>query len=310
LGYPLGLNFGEHHTVTNSTFSGNLASEGANIYCLTESTDGCGYPDSPALTLTNTILANGMANYLPAAENCNGRHSIFPNDGGYNISDDDSCGFLAANNSLSSTDPLLDPNGLPAANGSPSGLQDNGGPTMTIALMEESSAIDAIPTGLNGCATDIIEDQRGVMRPQNGDSDGTSGCDIGAFEKEDDIAPTASVTTSKKRSANATVAFSEAMVPASLMDDATDPVAQSSTSQAIVLLKGSATSTTVVPAKVKCTDPSCQTVILDPDVRLGKYKKYTVKVEGAADTDGLAVKDLMANELAQDRTRSYKTGAR
>jgi hypothetical protein len=94
------------------------------------------------------------------------------------------------------------------------------------------------------------------------------------------------------------------------MDDATDPVAQSSTSQAIVLLKGTSTSTTVVPAKVKCTDSSCQTVILDPDVRLGKFKKYTVRVEGAADMDGLAVKDLMANELAQDYTKSFKSGAR
>jgi hypothetical protein len=225
-------------------------------------------------------------------------------------SDDDSCGFEAANNSLSNTDPLLDPNGFPAANGSPSGLQDNGGLTMTIALMEESPAIDAIPTGTYGCATDITQDQRGVTRPQNGNSNGTSGCDIGAFEKEDDIAPTASVSTSKKRTANARVSFSETMDPASLMDEATDPVAQPSTSQAIVLLKGSSTSTTIVPAKVKCTDSSCQTVILDPDVKLGKYKKYTVKVEGAADTDGLAVKDLVANELAQDYTKSYKTGAR
>jgi hypothetical protein len=83
--------------------------------------------------------------------------------------------------------------------------------------MEGSPAIDAIPEGANGCATDITLDQRGVTRPRNGDSAGTSGCDIGAFEKEDDIAPTLSVKTSKKRKANATATFSEAMDPASLM---------------------------------------------------------------------------------------------
>jgi hypothetical protein len=137
-----------------------------------DSSDSCGHPDSPALTLRNTIVANGHS----AAENCNGsRHSIFPND--------DSCGFEAANDSLSNTDPLLDPNGFP------SGLQDNGGPTMTIALQEDSPAIDAIEQGANACATDITEDKRGVMRLQNGNSDGTSGRDLGAFETEDDIAP-------------------------------------------------------------------------------------------------------------------------
>jgi len=131
-----------------------------------------------------------MANGHSAAENCNGsRHSIFPYDGGNNVSDDDSCGFEAANDSLSNTDPLLDLNGFPTANGFPSGLQDNGGPTMTIALQEDSSAIDAIEQGANGCATDITEDKRGVMRLQSGNSDGTSGRDLGAFETEDDIAP-------------------------------------------------------------------------------------------------------------------------
>jgi hypothetical protein len=44
-------------------------------------------------------------------------------DGGYNIDDGTTCGFSAANNSMPSTDPLLDPKGL----------QNNGGPTQTIS---------------------------------------------------------------------------------------------------------------------------------------------------------------------------------
>ena len=56
-------------------------------------------------------------------------------------------------------------------------LADNGGPTMTHALLPGSVAIDKIPA--DSCEVD--EDQRGVTRPQ-GDS-----CDVGAFELE--VAP-------------------------------------------------------------------------------------------------------------------------
>lgn len=57
-------------------------------------------------------------------------------------------------------------------------MQNNGGPTQTIALEQGSPAIDAIPVGVNGCGTTITTDQRGITRPQG------SGCDIGAVEVE------------------------------------------------------------------------------------------------------------------------------
>jgi hypothetical protein len=60
-------------------------------------------------------------------------------------------------------DPLLDP----------AGLQDNGGPTQTIALQPGSPAIDAAVA----CPPPAT-DQRGVARPQG------AACDIGAFELE------------------------------------------------------------------------------------------------------------------------------
>ncbi len=57
-------------------------------------------------------------------------------------------------------------------------LASNGGPTQTHALLVASLARDAIPTGTNGCGTTVIDDQRGIPRPQP-----TGGqCDIGAFE--------------------------------------------------------------------------------------------------------------------------------
>jgi CSLREA domain-containing protein len=56
-------------------------------------------------------------------------------------------------------------------------LQDNGGPTKTIALLPESAAIDAAdPQEMEPT------DQRGVARPQDGNFDRVAAPDIGAFE--------------------------------------------------------------------------------------------------------------------------------
>ncbi len=78
-------------------------------------------------------------------------------DAGYNISDDATCGF-SATGSRNSTNPMLDP----------AGLQNNGGPTATIALDSESPAIDAIPladcTDLN--SNPIHTDQRRLDGPR------------------------------------------------------------------------------------------------------------------------------------------------
>ena len=136
-------------TLTNSTVSGNSASVAGGILTQVAATT----------TLTNTIVAKQTS-----GGNCAGVGSLL--DGGYNLDDDGSCGLSASNNSLPDTNPLLDP----------AGLQDNGGPTQTIALEQGSPAVDAIPVSVSGCGTTITTDQRGVSRPHG------SGCDIGAFE--------------------------------------------------------------------------------------------------------------------------------
>jgi len=145
-----GISNSDTLTVTNSTFSGNSANSGGGIH-----TSGT----FATATLKNTIVANS-----PSGGNCSGGIT----DGGYNIDDGTTCGFSQANNSLPSTPPLLDPNGL----------QNNGGPTKTIKPLKGSPAINAIPEATNGCGIEITTDQRGVNRPQG------SGCDIGAFEKK------------------------------------------------------------------------------------------------------------------------------
>ncbi len=75
---------------------------------------------------------------------------------GHNLESRNQCKFVAAGDRVD-TDPRLGP------------LADNGGPTLTLALLTGSPAIDA---GLDCPAVD----QRGVARPQG------PGCDIGAFE--------------------------------------------------------------------------------------------------------------------------------
>jgi len=138
--------------VTNSTISGNnVDPDGRGIY---QRYDG-------STTVTNTIVANN-----PSGGDCFGTIT----DGGHNISSDDTCGFDSANGSMPNTDPLLDP------------LQDNGGSTLTHALLPGSLAIDA-----GDDAQCPLTDQRGVVRPIDGDIDGEAVCDIGSFEFEQGI---------------------------------------------------------------------------------------------------------------------------
>ena len=148
-------NSGGTLTLTSSTISHNSVSEPNGGF----TPPVAGVSDFFGGTLT---IANSLIALQSGGPNCYGPNS----DAGYNLDDGTSCGFSAVNHSLSSTDPLLDP----------AGLKDNGGATQTIALGPGSPAIDAIPSGINGCGTTIMTDQRGVSRPQG------AGCDFGAFE--------------------------------------------------------------------------------------------------------------------------------
>jgi CSLREA domain-containing protein len=164
--------------VTNSTFVGNSAS-GSNSFG-----GGIGAIAGP-VTVKGTLLAdNGSGG------NCGGEVQI--TDSGYNLSDDASCDFSATG----SQNNVPDTSSVPgtALNLDPSGLQNNGGPTQTIALEGGSLATDAIPVAscqdvnVNPCtnppttsaAGPLVCDQRGEPRPGSGES----ACAIGAFEPQ------------------------------------------------------------------------------------------------------------------------------
>jgi CSLREA domain-containing protein len=149
-------------TITNSTFSGNSASAGGALF-----TDGAGSLTVTSSTLSGNsadlgggifnggfgtvALANTIVANSPSGGNCRG--VIL--DGGGNLSwPDTTCPGI-------NQDPLLGP------------LQNNGGPTETMALPPESPAVDAA-----GACPPPATDQRGVLRPQG------PRCDIGSFELE------------------------------------------------------------------------------------------------------------------------------
>jgi predicted outer membrane repeat protein len=158
-------------TVSDSTFSQNAATSfGGGLYnCNVGSGGGTDLThvtlwgnssgDGPAGGIYNgcgstTLVATIVAGSLNIGRDCGGVIT----DGGYNLDDDVSCGF-------SGTSLALTPAGL-----DPSGLQDNGGPTQTIALEKGSAAIGAVGSQ-SLCSTD---DQRGLGRP--------TPCDIGAYQ--------------------------------------------------------------------------------------------------------------------------------
>ncbi len=119
-------------------------------------------------TLTNSILfGSGGSGHV-----CAGDTVI---NGGYNISDDASCGFgtSTAANGKTIGDNVSEPTNVGL---DPGGLANNGGPTETIKLEPGSYAIDAVPLAHQCPATD----QRGDPRPEPGDNSGA--CDIGAVE--------------------------------------------------------------------------------------------------------------------------------
>ena len=160
--------------LTNTTASGNHSVKGGGIYnhagtlTLTNGTvnanhassDGGGISNNTGATLelVNTLIAGNEA---PTGLDCFGLLTSL----GHNlIGSDINCGFAKIGSDLVGTplspiDPLLGP------------LQDNGGPTLTHALLPGSLAIDA---GDDERSPET--DQRGVTRPIG------SASDIGSYE--------------------------------------------------------------------------------------------------------------------------------
>lgn len=158
---------GGNAMLASTTVAGNIAD--ANYSGVG---DGGGvYRAVGVLSLQNTLIGDNRdrSNEMPdcAGAVSSNDYNLIENTAGCSIS-----GAVAHN--LYGVDPNL------------LALADNGGATETHALSFLSPAIDAAnPLGCAATGGGLLgDDQRGVMRPQDGNNDGVALCDIGAYEIE------------------------------------------------------------------------------------------------------------------------------
>jgi uncharacterized repeat protein (TIGR01451 family) len=156
-------------TLVDATIAGNTAATNGggientgtlNAYNVTlisnSAVSGGGIFNSDTATFQNSIIANNFT-----GGNCNGAIG----DNGHNLDSAATCGFPIASSNLN---PLL-------------GARDS---TDTYAPLSGSPAIDRGSSAAPGSGGDACgaNDQRGAARPQDGNSNGTATCDIGAYE--------------------------------------------------------------------------------------------------------------------------------
>ncbi len=189
---PFASNRGGTVHLTNCTLSGNTISSAAgaaisnyntlatsNLVDARVDLTGCtlngnGIYDQSQQYYSQVTLRSCIVNQSPLhSDKLNGGGGgIFSQ--GYNLSNDDGSGKLTQATDQINTDPGLDP----------LGLQNNGGPTQTIALTFGSAAID------KGNSFGATTDQRGAVRPYDNpgipNASGGDGTDIGAYEASQD----------------------------------------------------------------------------------------------------------------------------
>jgi hypothetical protein len=170
-----GLEMRNGASLTNVTFFGNRGQYGAILHpgllgpattaasmlnmTITQNTatipsqgGGITWGNADPLTVRNTILANNQP------RNCVGPLTSQGN----NLEDTNTCGFNQPGD-LPGTPTGLDP----------AGLQDNGGPTQTVKILQTSAAFNGVTVGI---CPPAATDQRAIVRPQG------PRCDIGAVE--------------------------------------------------------------------------------------------------------------------------------
>ena len=165
-------------------------------------------------------------------------------------------------------------------------LADNGGTTFTRALIAGSAAIDAGNNCIltNACSpaygSNITTDQRGNVRPQDGDGNGSSIVDIGAYESAN-IAPTvisinrANANPTNAASVDFTVTFSESVTGGGTSNFSTTTT--STASGAISGVTGSGATRTVTVSSITGE---------------GTLRLNMANSNGVTDSDGAAVSNL------------------
>ena len=181
-----------------STITGNTAPDGTGSGVASFGDD---------LTSTEVLSSIISANQGTDVDFVNGTKNSFSSDGYNLIGDGNATRAFEQTGDKPDPDPKLDP------------LGSYGGPTQTHRLQADSPAMDAIPQGTNGCGTTFTEDQRGVARPRDGDANGMTGCDIGAYEEKPPELSIDDVSVTEGDSGT-----TEAVITVSLSRPSTQPV--------------------------------------------------------------------------------------
>ncbi len=179
---------GIHNVGTNATLSLSDSTVTANAVTAGipfQGTAGGINNELGTVNLVRSIVAGNIA--TGGLNDCRNTDGTFIS-GGYNLVGLlQTCPITEGQGDQRVIDPLLGP------------LEDNGGPTETHAPQPGSSAID---TGADTCPP---VDQRGFVRPTDGDGDFTAVCDIGAVEAFSIAAtPTPTGTATPTRTSTAT----------------------------------------------------------------------------------------------------------
>jgi CSLREA domain-containing protein len=178
-------------SVTNSTISGNTSpsGDGGGIFNTNAINSSSTVTITSSTITNNTAHGNGGGIDNQFGSTFNVRSSIIAlntaagsgpdgfstfTSGGFNLigKKDGSAGFTAATDQTGTIASPLNPKLDPA------GLQDNGGPTKTVALLSGSPAIDKGDDSVFGPAPGLQDDQRGYPRKIG------AHVDVGAFEYE------------------------------------------------------------------------------------------------------------------------------
>jgi hypothetical protein len=130
--------------------------------------------------VVNTLIAGNTLLDSPIYDDCHGTLEAY----GWNLLNVlDGCTFTGNGTAAYGT----------IASNSFGSLQDNGGPTLTHALLPAGSATDSATD--QGCIDEtgapLTTDQRGKPRPADGNNDGFTQCDVGAFELQANMMPVA-----------------------------------------------------------------------------------------------------------------------
>jgi len=223
-------------TITNSTVSGNSAGEGGGIFnigvfAITNSTLSNNSASLAGGVFNNEVLQIGDTILNMGASGANISNFGTVTSLGYNLSSDSGGGALNGPGDQINTNPLLGP------------LQDNGGPTLTHALLPGSPAIDA---GDPQFTPPPFYDQRGpdFWRVRNGR------IDAGSFEVQAGATPTptATLTASPTPTPTATPTITPGSTPTATRTPTPTPTATATAT--------STPTTTPIPASTPTPTPT------------------------------------------------------